>query len=298
MRVDHRHARTAGWGSRSSPAAGGGWPGRPRPIPSHRDRTVIRFPEPAPGEPLTVSATLYRTYVQCPQQALGRLHGEYPGESRASFRGSLAHRLFARHLSTGPVPPEQVEQICRQEIGAALNAKMTSVGILKPSQLRSLIDEVGDLYDRFRRFPEDGFRSAEVALESEPAPGVTLRGTVDAVFDDPEHGTKLIDWKTGADLDDAPTQLEFYAMVWAIEHDEIPGRAEAVSVKTGERVAITPNVADAEATARSVAEMVGVLRMAFRSGAELDRLAGPHCRWCPLLDGCPEGAAATAIVAT
>lgn len=256
---------------------------------------MIRFPEPVAGEPLTVSATLYRTYAQCPQQALGRLHGEYPGESRASLRGSLAHRLFARHLSTGPIASEAIEQVCREEIGTALNPKLGAVGIVKPSQLRPLLEEVGDLYARFRRFPSDGFRAAEVALESEPVTGVTLRGTVDAVFDDPEHGTKLIDWKTGSDLDDAPIQLSFYALAWAVEYDEIPGRAEAVSVRTGERVGIAPTVDAANVTAAAVVEMVGILREAFRSGEDLERLGGPHCRWCPLLETCPEGAAATAI---
>lgn len=247
------------------------------------------------GEPLVVSATLYRTFLQCPQQALGRLHGQYPSESRASLRGSLAHRLFARHLTTGPIAPEDVDQACREEIGAALNPKLPAVGILKPSQLRPLLSEVGDLYDRFRRFPVDGFRSAEVTLESEPAPGVTLRGTVDAVFDDPDHGTRLIDWKTGVDLDDAPIQLGFYALAWAVEHDELPGRAEAVSVKTGERCAIAPSEAEAAATAARIVEMVDTLRRAFVEGAELERSGGPHCRWCPLLDSCPEGAAATAV---
>jgi len=257
---------------------------------------VIPFPEPVAGEPLTVSATLYRTYLQCPQQALGRLHGEYPPESRASFRGSLAHRLFARHLTTGPIPADEVEQVCRQEIGSALNAKLVSVGIVKPSQLKPLISEVGDLYDRFRRFPSDGFRSAEVALESEPVPGVTLKGTVDAVFDDPACGTRLVDWKTGADLEDAPLQLRFYALAWAVEREEIPGRAEAVSVKTGERLAIEPTLAEAIDTAGEVVAMVDTLRTAFRSGEELERLGGPHCRWCPLLATCPEGSAAAAIV--
>jgi hypothetical protein len=256
---------------------------------------VIPFPEPEAGEPLTVSATLYRTYVQCPQQALGRLHGEYPGESRASLRGSIAHRLFARHLTSGPIEADQVEQACREEIGTALNPKLSAVGILKPSQLRPLLAEVGDLYDRFRRFPSEGFRSAEVALESEPVTGVTLRGTIDAVFDDPAHGTKLIDWKTGADLDDAPVQLGFYSLAWAVEYDEIPGAVEAVSVKTGERLAMEPSRADAEATARAVVDMVNVLRGAFAGGTELERRGGPHCRWCPLLESCPEGASATAI---
>ena len=65
---------------------------------------VIQFPEVPPGEPLVVSATLYVTYTKCPDQALGRLRGLYPPESPASFKGGLAHRIFARHLRSGEIP--------------------------------------------------------------------------------------------------------------------------------------------------------------------------------------------------
>ncbi len=258
-------------------------------------RRVVVFPEPYPGEPLTVSATLHRTYIMCPQQALGRLLGEYPKETVASFKGSLAHRLFARHLVKGPIGEDDVAGVCREEIGAGLNAKLSSIGINKPSQLAPVLSEVGDLYQRFRKFPTDGFRSAEVALESEPVAGVTLRGSVDAVFDDPDYGTRLIDWKTGTHLDDAPVQLAFYAMAWAFEKGDVPGRAEAVSVKTGERITIEPSPSSAAETAAQVADMVGELRKTFESGEDLERTAGPHCAWCPLLDDCSEGAAAVKV---
>lgn len=245
---------------------------------------------------MSVSATLYRTYELCPQQALGRLQGVYAPDSPASFKGSLAHLVFARHLQRGAIPADEFEQACREEIGGSnLNMKLSSVGVIKPSQLRSVLAEVGDLYERFRKFPADGFRAAEVPLESEPAEGVTLRGKVDAVFDDPDHGTKLIDWKTGSHLDDAPIQLSFYAMAWAIERNELPGWVEAVSVQTGERVGVEPSVESAERTAAAVSAMVGELRGAFAARFDLERRAGPHCRWCPLLETCSEGAAATAI---
>jgi len=259
---------------------------------------VIPFPEPHTGEPLTVSATLYRTYVSCPQQALGRLHGAYPAESMASFRGSLAHRVFARHLTGGPIEEGDLDRVCREEIGAGLNAKLRPVGITKPSALRPVLAEVGDLYSHFKKFPVEGFQAAEVLLESEPVVGITLRGAVDAIFDDPDYGIRLIDWKTGAHLDDAPIQLGFYSLAWAVEKGELPGRAEAVSVKTGERVGIHPTIESATEVAAAVVEMVGLLRVAFEQEADLERAAGPHCAWCPLLDGCTEGAAAVRLMSS
>lgn len=260
---------------------------------------MITFPDVQEGEALPVSATLYVTYRSCPQQALGRLQGIYPPDSIPSFRGSLAHRVFARHLTSGPISDERFSQACREEIGAPdghLNMKLASLELNRPSNLARVVAEVGDLYTRFSRFPTDGFRAAEVSLEVEVAKGVTLRGRVDAIFEDGTGAPVIIDWKTGARLDDAETQLDFYAMMWALAHDEMPARAEAVSVQTGERVGIQPSRERARQTARSVASMVEALRTAFRTGEDLERVAGPHCRWCPLLDECVEGRAAIEVL--
>jgi RecB family exonuclease len=254
---------------------------------------MISLPPIEPGEPLTVSATLYKTYLACPQQALGRLRGEYPADSLAAFKGSLAHRLFARHLTDGPI--EDVTAASRQEIGAGkMSIKLQGLGIGKPSTLAPVIAEVGDLYARFKRFPTDGFRAAEVAIEVKVGGDVTLVGVVDAIFDDAE-GTRIVDWKTGAFIDDSDGQLDFYCHAWAQQHGELPAIAEAVSVKTGERSMRRPTLEQAVATGTAVVEMVNMLRHAFEEESDLERRGGPYCRWCPLLETCPEGKAATAV---
>jgi RecB family exonuclease len=232
-------------------------------------------------------------------RALGRLRGAYPADTVASFRGSLAHRIFARHLVSGPIPDGDVSQACREEIGAPdghLNRKLAPLELNRPSRLAPVIAEVGDLYARFKRFPADGFRSAEVNLEADVGGGVLLRGRVDAVFENESGAPSIIDWKTGSWLEDAEPQLSFYALVWALERGTLPARAEAVSVQTGERTGIDPTVDQADRTAREIAEMVDTLRAAFATGEDLERRAGPHCRWCPLLGECAEGAAAIEIL--
>lgn len=259
---------------------------------------MISFPSITDGEPLAVSATLYRTYRICPEQALGRLRGEYPPETVPLFRGSLAHLIFARHLTTGPIPDQEFTAACREAIGGELNPKLDALQINKPSSLEPIVAQVGDLYARFTRFPTDGFRAAEVAIEKDVGGDVTIRGRVDAVFDDPEWGERIVDWKTGVRLDDVTDQLEFYAMAWSVEHGRMPGRVEAVSVPTGERVGIEPTAELVAETAGRVAEMVGRLREALTAQQNLERLGGPWCRFCPLLDGCREGEAAVALVGT
>ena len=260
-------------------------------------RPVVAFPHVEPGAPLVVSATLYRTYRNCPDQALGRLQGAYPPETLVSFKGGLAHRVFARHLEHGPIDVARFTQVCREEIGGGLNPKLSAVGINKPSALAPVIAEVGELYQRFKSLPTDGFRGAEVTVEVEPSPGITLRGAVDAIFDDDEWGTRLVDWKTGTALVGAEDQLDFYALIWALARDEAPGRVEAVSVVTGERRGLTPTEITLDETVSRVGALVSAVRRALASGDELDRSGGPWCSYCPLLDGCTEGEVAVALLA-
>jgi hypothetical protein len=254
---------------------------------------VIEFPEVEPGADVIVSATLFMTYSRCPDQALGRLHGFYPEESRASFKGGLAHRVFARHLSTGPIGSGQLEQACREEIGAGLNPALGSLG-LRPSELTAVIREVGDLYQRFKVLSSEGFRESEVFLEEQPTAGVTLRGSVDALFDN-ESGVRLVDWKTGG-LYETDEQLSFYALLWALVHGELPTCVEAISIGSGESVVVRPTEDSVQATATLVAGMVSELRGALDVGdSELEKTAGPWCRYCALLSTCREGVAAVKL---
>jgi len=248
-----------------------------------------------PGEDLVVSATMFTTYRRCPDQALARLYGQYPQDTRGSFKGNLAHRVFARHLLVGEIEPAGFDLACKEEIGQGMNMKVGSVG-LKPSTLSAVIAEVGELYDRFKRISHEGFVDAEVFVEVDVAPGVLMRGSVDAVFGDDRAGMRLIDWKTGA-LGRAHDQLAFYALLWVLAHGVLPAKVEAVSVSTGERYAEAPGPSEVQDVADTVAIMVGELRRAFAGQTRLERVAGGWCRWCPILSECDEGRSAAAVFA-
>lgn len=254
----------------------------------------LLFPAVTPGEPIVLSASAFVTFSRCPEQAVGRLRGMYPPESRASFLGGLAHRIFARHLTSGTIPEDGFAAACREEIGAGMNPKLGALGLI-PSQLAQVVEEASGLYRRFCRLGLEGFAGAEVELEAEPADGVTLRGVVDAVFDEAESGTRLTDWKTGS-LGDPVAQLGFYSLLWALARGDLPGRVEAVSLASGERLDEVPTRAGVEATAAAAAAAVSSLRTALAADGHLERAAGPWCRWCPLLDECEEGRAATALL--
>jgi RecB family exonuclease len=255
---------------------------------------VAAFDDVIPGKPISVSATLYTTYVRCPQQALGRVHGIYGPPSREAFRGSLAHKIFAKHLEEGEIEAEAFDQVCRETVGEHLGGQMADLH-MKPSEFKALVAEVRSTYERFKTLPTDGFVAAEAPFELDGGGGITIRGRIDAVFSDPD-GTRIVDWKTGSYLGDAEPQLDFYAMAWVLEHDEMPAATEASSLATGENVHRVPTPESVDRTTHDVAEMVTTLRAAVESGSDLERLAGPYCRWCPLLEDCDEGASALALL--
>ena len=254
---------------------------------------MIVFPTIARGEPLRISASLYVTYLRCPGQALGHIQGHYGPETRPAFTGMLAHRIFARHLATGKIAADSFEMTCRQEIGQAMNPKLSSLQ-LRPSELRGVIAEVESLYERFQTVSIEGWRSVETDVEATVSPDVTLGGRVDAIFDHP-RGVRLVDWKTGA-LGGAQDQLNFYALVWSLAHGEPPAVVEAVSVTSGERYEHEPADASLAATARQIVAMVATLRSGFDSVAAVPRYGGPGCRFCALADDCDEGRAALKVL--
>lgn len=265
------------------------------PCPQCRSLTTMKpFDELAPGQPMSVSATLYTTYVRCPQQALGRVQGIYGPPSKAAFRGSLAHKVFARHLEDGEIAPGQFEQVCKETVGEQLGEQMAALR-MKPSEFRSIVAEVQSIYKRFKALPTTGFIAAEAPFDFDAGAGVTIRGRIDAVFSEPD-GTRIVDWKTGSFLGDADPQLDFYAMAWKSVHNEIPVATEASSIATGENIRRVPTPESIGRTADDVAGMVTALRGAADSGNDLERRAGPYCSWCPLLEDCDEGRSAVALL--
>lgn len=256
---------------------------------------VLSIPPVAPGDEVRLSASTYVAWKKCPDSANARLQGIYGPDTRPAFLGSLAHRIFARHLTAGPIASEEFVQACREEIGGSnLNHKLAGMA-LKPSALAGVIEEVRGLYERFTRLPGEGFEGSEVMLDFQNDDGIQLVGTIDAVYKEDLGGHRLVDWKTG-EIGDAEDQLSFYSLLWALDRDELPAYVEAVSVKTGERYRTVPSTDDVSRVATDVARLVDGMRKAWSEGVSLDRNGGPWCRYCPILDDCAEGQTAEALL--
>jgi len=256
---------------------------------------VFSIPHVVPGDAIRLSASTYVAWKKCPDSANARLQGIFGPDSKPAFLGSLAHRIFARHLTAGPIANEEFVQACREEIGASnLNHKLAGLA-LKPSALAGIIEEVRGLYERFTKLPGEGFAGSEVVMDFENDEGVRLVGTIDAVYREDLGGHRLVDWKTG-EVGEAEDQLMFYSLLWALERDEIPAYVEAVSVKTGERYRTVPSSSDVEGVAGDVGRLVDEVRRAWNAGTGLDRHGGPWCKYCPILEDCAEGKSAEALL--
>lgn len=234
-------------------------------------------------------------WKKCPDSANARLQGVYGPDTKPAFLGSLAHRIFSRHLDDGPISPDDFAQACREEIGSSgLNYKMSGLE-MKPSVLNGLVEEVRGLYERFVNLPEEGFEGSEVELEHLTDDKIQLVGKVDAVYREDLGGHRLVDWKTG-ELGEPEDQLMFYALLWALQEEDVPSYVEAISVRTGERYRTVPSTADLQGVAGEVAELVNEMRTAWSSHQELPKRGGPWCMYCPILSHCREGQSVAALL--
>jgi len=248
----------------------------------------VSIPHVIPGDPIRLSASTYVVWKKCPDSANARLQGIYGPDSRPAFLGSLAHRIFSRHLTAGPITSEEFVQACREEIGGSnLNHKLAGLE-MRPSSLAGVIEEVRGLYERFTKLPNEGFEGSEVSLDYKTDDDVQLVGTIDAVYREDLGGHRLVDWKTG-ELGEPEDQLMFYALLWALDHEDVPSYVEAVSVRTGERYRAVPSSDDVGRVANEISELATEMRRAWREDASVPKRGGPWCKFCPILNDCDEG---------
>lgn len=243
----------------------------------------------APVESLRISASGYTAYRDCPALFGARLDGKFGADSIASFKGRLAHAVFARHLESGDIADHEFEGVCRREIGGStLNYRMVDLG-LGIAAMRETIAEVGEMYQRFKKYPTEGFAGAEVHIEHDFRPGVTILGRIDAIYDE-DGSVRIVDWKSG-ELGEAEHQLRFYSLLWTLSKGKMPGAVEAFSVRTGESYRERPDQQSVDA----VADEIDALVADVRSGEALERRPGMYCRFCPILSECSEGQAAQRV---
>lgn len=233
-----------------------------------------------------ISATLLGTFLKCGRQAMGRARDKkYPEQTVNSFRGLLAHRLIARAIDGEGV--DDFWKATREEVGRALNREMNRSGV-SYRMLRAIADEVQPWVERTARLDHSGLIGTEIYAQWDaPDDAVSWTGRIDAVYA-VDGGVKIRDWKTGSVSFSEP-QLRFYGLLWSVTHQEAPVAIEAVSVATGEILAV--DAARIDEAMRDVVELEEFMEDWWDAPIdEVPASPGPWCSWCPLREGCEEAA--------
>ena len=117
----------------------------------------------------------------------------------------------------------------------------------------------------------------------------TVSGRIDAIYERPEGGWEIVDWKTGKrPADDAlgRMQLDLYALacmeVWGKRREDLT--ATYVYLQSGETVSHAPD--EAAALRARVAEHLDAIE-----AARFEPTPGPQCRWCDFRRFCDAGSA-------
>jgi DNA helicase-2/ATP-dependent DNA helicase PcrA len=169
-----------------------------------------------------------------------------PSSLSATALARLRDDAFARELAR-PMP-RQPSPAARfgTRFHAWVEARFGQQSLLDPDELSGRGDadvaddaELQELVELF----EKGSFADRVPHVVEPAfalvlDGQVVRGRIDAVYDEPDGGFLVVDWKTGRGLDADPLQLAVYRLAWAELHS-VPlekVRAGFYYVRTGELV--------------------------------------------------------------
>ena len=154
---------------------------------------VVRVPLPS-----SLSATQVTRLRQDPEQLAADLARPMPRQPSPAARfGTLFHAwVEARFGQQALLDPDDLPG--RADLG---------------------IDDADDLRELIARF-EAGPFADRVPVAVEPSfalvlGGQVVRGRIDAVYDEPDGGFLLVDWKTNRQQDADPWQLAIYRLAWA-----------------------------------------------------------------------------------
>lgn len=240
---------------------------------------LFALPEPALAETTddlpTTSVTGLVTYARCPKQFYWSEVDRLPRRpSAAARRGVEVHRRIELH-NLGAVPLDDLE-----------DARYDATDTVSGTGV--------DPFDAFLGSPY----AQRTPLHTETAfelhrPDGTIRGRVDAVYDD--DGWEIVDFKSGRPSDDPAMDLQLQAYALAATEGALPGRpAPELSVTfvfLGDGFKSRTESVDPSWVERAEASVDGTLRSI--GAGEFTPKPSEHCRRCDFLRFCPEGTAHT-----
>ena len=278
-----------------------------RPVFDPALHTELKAAVEAGLAPLTERANRIDDTIWVSKHALGQVMGcerKYLADEEAQFewsvalaRGSVSHKAIelSVHWRREPEPLALVDEALGRlsESDDRLGDWLQTVSEAERAELRA---ESNDRVVKFLEcFPplKPGWRPVtESRLRYEVHDQFVFSGKVDLSLGRAEGnraGKVLIDLKTGGFSPQHLEDLRFYALIETIRLGTPPRRIATYYLDQGSFV--PEDVTDAVLTAAAARLIDGTTRIVEVLGAEREPnlLAGPVCRWCPVLSDCDVG---------
>jgi hypothetical protein len=215
-------------------------------------------------------------------------------------RGSVAHKAIELGVNwTGePLPTELVDEaLARLENSEeGMSDWLQGIDLTERAELRSeAVDRVTQFFECWPPLDPRWRPIAESRVRAELCDGrVILQGKVDLTLGRAQGltaGKVLVDLKTGGFNPSHLDDLRFYALVETLRVGIPPRRLASYYLDQGNFIAEDVNEAIIESTVARVVDGARKMIELTRHKRPPTKLTGPPCRWCQLLDECPEGLA-------
>lgn len=258
-------------------------------------------------EPLLERAAKIDDTIWVSKHALGQVMGcerKYLAEEEAQFewsvplaRGSIAHKAIelSIHWRREPEPLALVDEALSRltENDDSLGDWLQTASETERAELRAESnDRVVKFMECFPPLKAQWRPVTESRLRLEVHDFFMFSGKVDLTLGHPEGnraGKVLIDLKTGRFSPQHLEDMRFYALIEAIRLGTPPRRIASYYLDQGSFVPedVTEGVLFA-AAARLIDGTTKIVEL-LASEREPNLMAGPICRWCPVLDDCDTG---------
>ncbi|MYA75065.1 MAG: PD-(D/E)XK nuclease family protein [Acidimicrobiaceae bacterium] len=258
-------------------------------------------------EPLLERAAKIDDTIWVSKHALGQVMGcerKYLAEEEAQFewsvplaRGSISHKAIelSIHWRREPEPLALVDEALSRltEGDDSLGDWLQTTSETERAELRAESnDRVVKFMECFPPLKAQWRPVTESRLRLEVHDFFMFSGKVDLTLGHPEGnraGKVLIDLKTGRFSPHHLEDMRFYALIEAIRLGTPPRRIATYYLDQGSFVPedVTEDVLFA-AAARLIDGTTKIVEL-LGSEREPNLLAGPICRWCPVLDDCDTG---------
>lgn len=252
------------------------------------------------AQALTMSPSKVSTFRSCPQAFKFRYIDRLPSKPTVeAARGTLVHAVLEHLFTLDPsqrtassavqLVPETWSRLQQEsDEFVALFADVNDQD--KQAWMDTVEAALGvyfELEDPTRLQPELTETQIEAVLDS----GVTLRGIIDRVDRAPGGQVRIVDYKTGKAPREgfeqsAMFQMRLYALLWWINHNELPTQLMLVYLGNKQTIRYTPTEADLAATARILNALHATITTAISTGAWPAR-PSKLCGWCSFQAVCP-----------